>query len=211
MKHVFWIILFLQTQALARRPTVPLLPPRDSASVDETSQSVTARQLERLPSPRQFGFEVGTLGRSQSSKSDALGLQLFYGARLAMRFRPWPYFYVRPSLGYFRKQETEGNVTVGQNVLEAGLGTQYALYSKRWAKFMVGIHQRLDAYASIISIGNESDSASFALRYRLGPSAGAAFRLGDQTSFTLDGEYTFGVTSERRHIASFTAGFLFDL
>jgi hypothetical protein len=212
MKRLLFISMAFVTAvpAFARRPFIPLLPPRESASVLETRR--TERTVRKTRSaPTQLGFEFGSILRTTGSGSDLLGIQLMMGGRIAMRLRPWPYIYLRPSLGYFRKSESAGNVTVAQNLFEAGLNAQYGLSSQRDIKVLIGISQRFDGTFTATSVGETGQGSPWLFRYRAGPSAGISFRMNDSTTLTADAEYTFGLTRPLRNFGGASVGLLFDI
>jgi hypothetical protein len=199
----------LTAQSFARRPAVPLLPPRDGASVP-----LVASNSKRAPVAKEslaLGAELGTVGRSDGTRSDVFGLKLFLGGRVVVRVPVWQKISLKPSIGYFRSSETTGALSVTQNLIELGLGAHYALYSTKKIKLLAGVSQRFDAAFSTLSVYSVSQNTPAVLRYRIGPAVGTVLQIVDGTSLTADLEYTFGMTKPVRQFGSLTVGFLFEI
>ncbi len=154
-----------------------------------------------------FGAQVGFLGKTNSTSADALGLQMAWGLRLIARIPVWERFYIKPSLGYFRRSQGAGSSSLTENTFELGGTIQYALLRGSRVKLLVGLAQRLDAFTVKIDIASATTSSPLTFGYRLGPEVGVAFGLSRSISLVIDTDVTFGT---RTHVG-LAAGFLFFL
>ena len=156
-----------------------------------------------------WGIELGTTGIRNQSSSDLLGLQLLFGLRANAIFPMSSRFFLKPSLGYFFKSESEGSVSVFQSAIEAGLGAQYALLMKKGWLWHAGVSQRVDYLFSRISIAGTSGSTPASFRYRVGPSTGLRIKVGSSTDLTFDTEGGVLPFDGMRAFASFSSGLIF--
>lgn len=156
-----------------------------------------------------WGLELGSLGIANQSSNDLLGLQLLYGLRANAIFPLSSRFFLKPSLGYFFKSESEGSVSVFQSAIEAGLGAHYALLIKKGWFLHAGVTQRADYLFSRISIAGASGSTPASFRYRVGPSAGLRIKVGKSTDLSIDAEGGVIPFDEMRAFASFSSGLIF--
>jgi hypothetical protein len=215
MNKIFLLILMTVTwvhSSFARLPkTVPLLPPRDSGNtVNNVKNKVTAPK-ELKKDVMTAGVEIGTLMRSDSTSSDVLGMQLFLGGRVSINFPVLiPSFYLTPSIGYFRKNQSEGSVAVVQNVFEGGLKAQYRFVDRSRFNWSLGVANRFDYLFSQIKVYNQSAGGQ-SFRYRVGPSSGMQFKISNNLKFTTDLECTVPVTTPVRLFGGLTTGLAFDL
>ena len=160
MNKIISLIVLMQLLsglALARLPkTVPLLPPRDSGSGAGAAFKNQGGLLVSRPQPHMMAaVQLGTLMRGDSTSSDVLGMQLFIGGRVGLSIPVlMPSFYLRPSIGYFRKQQSEGVVSVVQQVFECGLNAQYSVINKKHFQWAFGIANRFDYAISSINTVN---------------------------------------------------------
>ncbi|NBT58481.1 hypothetical protein EBT16_06830 [bacterium] len=156
-----------------------------------------------------IGFEVATLGVRNSSSNDLLGLQLLYGLRAVFIYPLSPKFFLKPSVGYFLKPEREGEVSVTQNVMEAGLGIHYALLTRKSFLWHVGLSQRADYLFSKISIKDSSANTPGLFRYRAGAASGLRFKLGSRADLTFDLEVGAIPFDNFRLQSAFSSGIIF--
>lgn len=211
MKHVILFSLLVSGSLYARLPkAIPLMPPRDRGNAVQNNNrlkiSETANQKKLLAN-----IELGTLLRNDGTSSDILGMQMFLGARASLRFSILsPSLFIKPSLGYFFKKQSEGSVSVFQHVIEGGLTAQYAVINHDDFEWLLGVSNRVDLNISTISVYNQSSSGR-AFRYRLGPSCGFQFRVTPSVRFTTDFEGSVSMDSSRRVFGSMTTGLAFEL
>ncbi|MFM8314947.1 MAG: hypothetical protein ACKOA8_11745 [Deltaproteobacteria bacterium] len=211
MRALVLMTLLICTWAQARLPkTVPLLPPRETGnSVGSNKKSVqlSDRQKNNLLA----SVDLGMLMRSDSTSSDLLGMQLFWGGRLSVRFPIGvPAFYLKPSLGYFFKKQSEGAVSVFQHVIEGGLSAQYGVINQGQFQWLLGVSNRLDLSISTINVYNQSTSGN-GFRYRVGPNSGIQISITREIKFTSDFEMTFSVSGPTRVFGGLTSGLAFEL
>lgn len=189
------------------KPPPPLLPPSEEAP--RVSQKKTLSKSVSRSEKKALGFELGTLGIGDKSSSDLLGLQLLFGLRAQSVFPLSSRIFLKPSLGYFFKSESEGGVSVFQSAVELGLGAQYILFMKKGWLLHAGISQKMDYVFSKISIAGASGSTPGSLRYRAGPSTGARIKVGLSTDLTLDLEGGVVPFENLRPFAGFSSGLIF--
>ncbi|MSP19237.1 MAG: hypothetical protein EXR74_06675 [Bdellovibrionales bacterium] len=216
MNKIVSLIVFMQVLsglALAQLPkTVPLLPPRDSGSAAGVAFKNQPGLLHSRPQPHMMAaVQLGTLMRGDSTSSDVLGMQLFIGGRVSLSIPVlMPSFYLRPSLGYFRKQQSEGVVSVVQQVFEGGLTAQYSVINKKHFQWALGIANRFDYALSSINIYDQSNSGQD-FRYRVGPSSVLLIKISNSLNWVSDFEFTFVVSGPTRSFGGLTTGLAFDL
>lgn len=198
--------------SFARLPkTVPLLPPRDSGNSMNTVKTKVTAPKELKKDVTTLGVEIGTLMRSDSTSSDVFGMQFFIGGRVSLSFPVLiPSFYLTPSIGYFRKNQSEGSVSVVQNVFEGGLKAQYRFIDRSRFNWSLGLANRFDYLFSQIKVYNQSGGGQ-SFRYRVGPSSGLQFKISNNLKFTTDFECTVPVTTPFRLFGGLTTGLAFDL
>jgi hypothetical protein len=213
-KYVFLLFITITgvNSVFARLPkTVPLLPPRESGGVANNIKSKTINSREVKKDLMTAGVEIGTLMRSDSTSSDLLGMQLFVGGRVSLNIPVmFSSFYLTPSIGYFRKNQSEGSVAVVQNVFEGGIKAQYRFVDRNNFNWSLGVANRFDYLFSQIKVYNQS-SGGQSFRYRVGPSSGLQFKVSNNLKFTTDLEFTVPVTSPMRLFGGLTTGLAFDL
>lgn len=158
---------------------------------------------------RAVGFEIGAIGIRNSSSNDFLGLQLLFGLRANLIYPLSNRVFLKPSVGYFLKPEGDGQVSVTQNVIEAGLGIQYALLMKKSFLWHAGISQRVDYLFSKISIKDASNTTPGTFRYRAGGSTGLRFRINSKSDFTFDLEAGVTPFDSFRFQAGVSSGIIF--
>ncbi len=216
MNKIVSLIVLMQVLsglALARLPkTVPLLPPRDSGSGAGAAFKNQGGLLVSRPQPHMMAaVQLGTLMRGDSTSSDVLGMQLFIGGRVGLSITVlMPSFYLRPSLGYFRKQQSEGVVSVVQQVFEGGLNAQYSVINKKHFQWAFGISNRFDYAISSINIYDQSNGGQD-FRYRVGPSSQLLIKISNSLNWVSDFEFTFVVSGPIRGFGGLTTGLAFDL
>lgn len=207
-KIIFSFLLLGGFLGLAKPPAPPRLPPSERAAGLRPPQKKSIQKKTRAER-QAWGFELGTLGIRNNSSGDLLGLQLLFGLRANMIFPLSSRFFLKPSVGYFFKSESEGSVSIFQSSIEAGLGAQYALLMKKGWLWHAGISQKADYLFSRISIAGASGSTPASFRYRVGPSTGMRFRIGSSTDLTFDFEGGVIPFDEMRAFAGFSSGLIF--
>lgn len=193
------------------RFVAPLMPPRDKASMIAPTQRLQTTKKKTRLERSGLAFEAGVLGIGTSSASDVAGLQLLYGLRASGILPLGNRFFIKPSLGYFFKPESEGSVSIFQNVIEGGMGAHYSLLLRSGWMWHVGISQRLDYLFSRISIQDSAANTPASFRYRVGPSTGVRIKLNATTDFTFDLEGGVAPFENLRTQTSFTSGLVFFL
>ena len=217
---LFSILLLTSLSALARNP-MPLMPepevaPRQYASSRTRTQNdytMKSKARSEFDEKSMLGLEFGAVGKSSSTKADILGMQALIGGRLFWRM-PIPViedFYFKPSVGYFRRSENQGIVGIAQHSVEGGVVIQYALSNRRNFRWMVGLGQRMEALFSNISIGRVSGGGDPAFIYRLGPTTGFAFGVGQNMELVFDAELNFALVTPNQTYGGLTAGIAFGL
>jgi len=204
--HVF------QVAGLARLPkTVPLMPPRETGGGIGALKTKNNNFKEINSDNLNLGFEIGTLMRNDSTSADILGMQLFFGGRASLEFPILSTsLHLKPSLGYFRKQQSEAAVSVVQHVVEGGLNLLYEMAPWRNIQWAIGAAGRVDYLISTISVYNQSNSGS-SFRFRAGPSSEIKFKLANNLKLTTDLEFTFSISRPTRFFGGLTTGLAFDL
>jgi hypothetical protein len=152
---------------------------------------------------------MGTIGVKNSSSGDIAGLQLLYGLRANLIYPLAPRFFLKPSLGYFLKPQSEGDISITQNVLEAGLGVSYALVMKSGLLWHAGISQRVDYLFSRISVANTSQTTPALFRYRAGTSTGLRIKIAPKSDLTFDLEAGVTPFDNFRVQTGFSSGIIF--
>lgn len=167
-----------------------------------------------------LGLELGTVGRANSTSSDALGLKLLMGGRAFLVLPVGSRVYLKPSLGLFFRNEGAGKVGIAEHMAEGGLNVQYAFSQDGGTRFLVGLVNRLEVSFSKTSISaltasaapaDTSDSSAVLLRYRLGPSIGFTHRLTPTVGLLLDAEVTFSFTNPVKPYGGLVGGLIFRL
>lgn len=216
MRVKFFIILFfsqlLSSFAIARLPkNVPLLPPREASGAPVSLKNRTYIDKSQKSDPISLGFELGTLLRNDSTSGDLLGMQLFWGGRISAEFALMgSSFHIKPSIGYFRKQQSEGAVSVTQHVVEGGANFLYQVTQFSGVEWSVGAVGRLDYLVSNIRLYDQSEFGS-SFRFRAGPSSGLKFKVSKEFKLTTDFELSFAVSRPTRVFGGLTTGLVFEL
>lgn len=187
MKY-FFFLLILTTVAEARYRAVPLMPPRTTAAestrLKATKTNVNASQ-ETLAS-----IAFGMYGGGGLSSQEALGFQWLWGGKIDYRiFVLTSRLRLRPSLGYFRKSESEGSVTISQNVIDIGLGADWLIVKSRVVDLSLGLYNHLDLLLSHVSVYGTSGNSPLGTRYRVAPLVGTQFHLSKSLVLAMDAEY----------------------
>jgi len=210
---VRWISLALLLAALplqARLKTAPpLLPGRERASTLPQSGLLEAQKKSSRSELTALGFELGTIGLKNTSSGDVAGLQLLYGLRANLIYPLSPRFFLKPSLGYFFKPQSEGEVSITQNLVEAGLGIQYALVIKKDLLWHAGLSQRVDYVFSRISVANTAANTPGLFRYRAGGSTGLRIKIAPKSDLTFDLEAGVTPFDNFRMQTGFSSGIIF--
>ena len=208
----FVLIGTLTLSAQARtRFVAPLMPPRDKASMVTPVPRIQTTQKKTRLERSGLAFEAGVLGIRSQSAGDLAGLQLLYGLRASGILPLGNRFFIKPSLGYFFKPESEGSVSIFQNVIEGGIGAHYSLLLRSGWMWHIGISQRLDYLFTRISVQDSAANTPASFRYRVGPSTGARIKLNASTDFTLDLEGGVTPFENLRTQTSITSGLVFFL
>lgn len=192
--------------------------PRDrSLSYTRTS---TEEDRVRRSSGTLFGVEVGTLGRQNTTSSDALGLKLLWGGRAFFILPVARRIYLKPSLGFFFRREGVAKIGVSEHMAEGGLNAQYAFSQSGTMTWLVGMVSRLEVSFSKTTISTltasdapstPSGTSGAAIRYRLGPSLGFTQRITPSIGLLLDVEATFSFTNPVKPYGGFVGGLIFRL
>lgn len=198
--------------AEARLPkTVPLLPPRESGTANSSLKNRNNHVRLSQQEPVSIGFELGALLRNDATSSDLLGMQLFWGGRASTEISlVKSQLYIKPSIGYFRKQQSEGSVSVVQHVFEGGANVLYQVTQSPFMNWSLGVAGRLDYLISSLKVYNQSESGS-SFRFRAGPSSSLKFNVSQGVKFATDVEFTFAVSRPTRFFGGLTSGLVFDL
>jgi hypothetical protein len=120
-----------------------------------------------------------------------------------------PRFFLKPSLGYFLKPQSEGDVSITQNLLEAGLGVSYALVMKSGFLWHAGISQRVDYLFSRISVASTAANTPALFRYRAGSSTGLRITIAPKSDLTFDLEVGVTPFDNFRIQTGFSSGLIF--
>jgi len=189
----------------------PFLPPRTGASTPPVApMTLTQRQQKPLRSERSaLGFEAGILGVANKTSSEFLGLQLMYGMRSHYIFPLSKHFFLRPSLGYFMKPQSEGEVSITQHLIEGGLGIHYAFGRSTHSLWHLGLVQRMDYLFSRIAVKESAASTPASFRYRTSGSLGTRLKLSEHSDLSFDFEAGVAPFEKTRLQSSFTTGFIF--
>lgn len=217
--RLFWVLCLVGSfESLARRQ-VPLLPPKFHRVAVNTPQprvmeKVTANRLEEISYPGSglgIGLDLGTVGRRNETSSDALGFQLLWGGRVTSRLSFMDIFYFKPSVGYFRKSESAGSVSVTQKAFELGVSALWNPFYENKTQLLLGIGQRLELFSSQITVATESNGSPTESRYRLGPQVGLSTLLFDSFILTAELEVGFSLTGNKDTYSGLTLGFLIPI
>lgn len=209
-----WLLLFVISAPAFARSAVPLMPlagspeiksaPAEKTTTVETKTVVqrrtayvppknnayvatgVAREEQRKLGATGFGFELGMLGRSNSTQGDVAGLQLLGGVRTFLRFSLTENIFVLPSLGFFFRHEGPGNTSVNQFLIEAGGTAYYNVWISRKTRWLVGGTLKAEYAISTISAGGSNASSGAELRFRGGPATGLAVGLSPEWSAVVD-------------------------
>lgn len=209
-----FLLIFLTFTGISQgrnRLVAPLMPPREGASVTPSKAENFSIQKIARAEKSAFGFEMGCVGVQNNSSYDIAKLQLLYGIRanaILPLSRRW---FLKPSLGYFMKPESEAQVSIKQNLIEAGLGIQHSILFRSGLLWHVGISQRVDYLFSRISVQDSSSNTPGSFRYRVGPSTGLRIRLNSSSDLTFDLEGGVTPFEALKAQTSFSSGLIFFL
>jgi hypothetical protein len=123
MNRVTFLILLLlglPLQAKSKAPP-PLLPNEGLKSNLSQPNFLKSHKKPSRSELTALGIELGAIGIKNTTSGDVAGLQLLYGLRANFIYPLSPRFFLKPSLGYFLKPQREGDVSITQNLIEAGL------------------------------------------------------------------------------------------
>ena len=203
------LILLVSNLAFCRSPLVQLLPPRAFASRPAVIQE---RKEEKRSAPISLALELGALGRQESTRNDVLGMQVLLGGRISAKLPMlFQSFYLKPSIGYFRKSEVVAQTSVTQNVFEGGLGLHFLLANTESVGWSLGVSNRFDLASSTLSVLDSSASSGSTWRYRVGPAMGLSFGLTETLRWVTDVELSFDVSQGGRQYGGLTTGISFSL
>ncbi|MFM8270024.1 MAG: hypothetical protein ACKN9V_07530 [Pseudomonadota bacterium] len=203
------MVLFEFPTLAQARVSVPLLPPRERASTTAPEPTpITQKKILRSELTA-IGLEVGTVGIKNTSASDVVGLQLLFGMRANYIYPLGSRVFLRPSIGYFLKPEGEGQVSITQHLVEAGLGIQYALVRKQGFLWHAGLSQRMDYLFTKIAIKDSTSTTPSAFRYRAGTSTGIRFKISQKSDLSFDLEAGVTPFDNFRFQSGFTSGVIF--
>jgi hypothetical protein len=191
---------------------IPLMPPRQDSIAGNQFQINSSRRTKELPETSySLNFEFGMLMNQESLHSDILGMQILAGGRLGVIFPMGIIpFVIKPSLGYFRRQQLDGFTSNVQQVIEGGLVLEYPFLKERQFEWSLGLANKLDDCITQNSLAAQSYSTQ-SLRYRLGPSTGLKFRVSKGIQLTADFETTFYLGRFNQLLGGLTSGVAFDL
>ncbi|NBX75201.1 MAG: hypothetical protein EBQ92_01440 [Proteobacteria bacterium] len=211
MIQAITLLIFLAAipaQAKLRTPP-PLLPERESASTLPQPGLLRTQKKASRSELSAIGFEIGSIGVKNTSSGDIIGLQLLYGLRANLIYPLTPRLFLKPSLGYFLKPQREGDVSITQNLIEAGLGFQYALVMKNGFLWHAGLSQRVDYLFSRIEVRESSANTPALFRYRAGTSTGLRFKISPKSDLTFDLEAGVTPFDNFRIQTGFSSGIIF--
>ncbi len=243
---LFCLIFAFLAEAHPKLPLMPEREPEVPLTLDESLEALPSKgrfaflnsQEDKRPRSRApsyarsytpehssrssllLGVEVGTVGRANSTSSDALGLKLLMGGRAFLILPVAPRWYVKPSLGFFFRRESDAKVGITEHMAEGGLNVQYALSQGGGMTWLIGVVNRVEMSFSKTSISaltasaapaDTSDSSGMLLRYRLGPSLGFTHRLTPTIGLMMDAEVTFSFTKPVKPYGGIVGGLIFRL
>jgi len=134
-------------------------------------------------------------------------MQWMNGGRIVMDYA-WNYrWHLKPSFGYFFRNQGEASTSVSEHNFELGASLLYDLSPDRKSTVMIGLANRIDGLLSTITVFNSSDSVPLTFRYRVGPQANFLIGVTRDTYLTLGLEVPVEVP-DFRIFSSMTAGFL---
>ncbi len=189
----------------------PLMPPRKAASTPPAQTFIQTKSKALRSERSALGFEAGVLGVRNQTSSDVLGLQLMYGLRAHYLYPLSSRFFLKPSLGYFIKPESEGEISLTQHLIEGGLGIHYAFGRTQGSLWHLGLIQRADLLFSRISVKTSSATTPASFRYRTGMGLGTRFKLNANSDLSFDLEAGLAPFEKTRIQSSFTTGLVFFL
>lgn len=168
----------------------------------QTSQPTYGRQVFGL------GAELGIAGRATDASGSVGSTQLFLGGRIVGRLPIARDLYLKPSVGFFYKNEGSSSVGLNQYVLETGLVAQWAFAKSARSRWLLGLANRVDFMWNQVAAFGTSGSSPMVMRYRVGPAVGGLFGIAPDLSLSIDTEVTFSF-GPVRPAASLTAGFVY--
>lgn len=194
---------------------IPIMPPRMISYTPSTKSRV---RRSRQRSSFLAGFEVGTLGQRNSTTADVLGLKLLLGGRLFAVFPVSRDLYLKPTIGFFFKNQDIGKPSVTQFLAEAGLNIQYRLSKSSGFTWLLGVAQKAQADFSRISVGpisgatttsSASETSPLLFRYRIGPTLGFTYQINRDLGLLADFEVSFTFTQPIHSYVGLVSGLIF--
>jgi len=136
-------------------------------------------------------------------------MQVLLGGRAYMLLPLNSNWALKPSLGYFRTGQSLAGVSVTEQDIEPGVTLEYTMARSHRMQWWVGGVDRVEVLLSTITVLNSSGTGIPAIRDRLGPATGAAFRIMKDIDFTVDTEVAASLTLPVRFYPAATAGILY--
>jgi len=188
----------------------PLMPPRELS--DESPDTQAAPPTEREPSserePFRLGIEGGGLGRGNTTAPDALGLQLYWGARLTSVVPLWDRLILRPGAGYFARWSTVAVTNVWESRVELNANLQFIVLRDSGFRWLIGAQNTAPITFQRITTGGSNTWSTPLVTYQLGPSTAIIWDLGPFT-LVIDSEVTFNLSTPVYPMWGLMAGILF--
>lgn len=188
MKYLIFILV-LSVSAEARYRAAPLMPPETGF---ENSQLKTVKSNPDKKKEMIAAIGLGLFGSGGLSSHEPLGLQWLWGGKVDFRI---PVLVeglrARTSLGYFRKSESEGSVSITQNVLDLGLGADWLIFRSKSVDFSLGLSNHVDMVFSRVSLYDASGTSPLSFRYRVAPLTSAQIHL--TQTLLLAADFEFGL------------------
>ncbi|MCB0418865.1 MAG: hypothetical protein H6617_11155 [Bdellovibrionaceae bacterium] len=161
-------------------------------------------------SGRRWGAQFSVLGKKQNTNGGVLGMLPAFGIRGFMDFPIVGNFILEPNIGAYVSAQGVAELRTTQFRLTPGVDVLYSPNPVARTRFQIGITNKLDVIWSQIQAFNDS-SSGLGLGYRVGPTAGVAFKTGRDSAFALDMDWTFDVLNEGRLHFGISAGMAFWL
>ena len=188
MRYLILLLIFCSI-AEARYRAVPLMPPPRNTAAESTKLKAT-KTNSNTSAETLASIQFGMYGGGGLSSSEAFGLQWLWGGKIDYRISVLTdRLRIRPSLGYFRKSETEGSVSIAQNVVDIGLGADWLLIKSKYADLSLGLLNHVDLVFSNVSLYGTSGTSPLGMRYRLAPLVGTQLHLSKTLVLAADLEY----------------------
>ena len=210
-----WLLLLVVSAPALARPAVPLMPLAGSPTLARTEKKTATekkttvvqrrtaylapqspsyvatrvdREEDRKLGATGLGFELGILGRSNSTQADIAGLQMLGGLRVFARYSLTENIFILPSLGGFFRHEGPGNTSVNQFLIEGGATAYYNFWLSKKTRWLVGGTIKGEYAISSISAGGSNASSGSEFRFRAGPATGLAIGISPEWSAVVDVE-----------------------